>query len=103
MDLNQSVWVNNIKNDPGSKIIDVRTKYEVFEGVIPNAIHIDIHGGQSFLDEINKLDKEKSYYIYCKSGIRSSQACLLMNQLGFTNTFNLIGGFSEWSGEIVNL
>ena len=57
--------------------------------------------GPSFIDEINSLDKNKSYYVYCRSGARSSQAVQLMRELGFNDTFNLLGGILEWEGEVL--
>jgi rhodanese-related sulfurtransferase len=102
-DLSQKNWTKQLHEDNNSVILDVRTLEEVELGVIPNSIHIDIYKGQGFIDEINQLDKSKNYYVYCKSGGRSAQACAVMNQLGFDNAFNLIGGFSEWQGEISQL
>ncbi len=99
-DINQVDWTEKLYNDDQAVILDVRTKDEVDEGRIPNSIHIDIHKGQEFLDELSTLDKDKNYYIYCKSGGRSGQACSIMNQLGFKNTYNLIGGFSQWIGDV---
>ena len=64
------------------------------------AIHIDIFKGQGFIDEVSELDVSKSYYIYCRSGNRSNQACAVMQQLGFKKTYNLLGGFNEWEGEV---
>jgi rhodanese-related sulfurtransferase len=68
MDLNQSDWKLQCEANENSIIIDVRTEHEVAEGIIPDAINIDIYGGQLFIDEINKLDKSKSYFLYCKAG-----------------------------------
>ena len=99
MDLNQSDWKSQCDNNENSIIIDVRAEYEIADGIIPNAINIDIYGGQLFIDEINKLDKSKSYFLYCKAGSRSSQACSIMNQLGFDKTYNLLGGFMNWNGK----
>lgn len=98
-DLSQTEWASKLNDDTNAVVLDVRTDVEVIEGVIPNAIHIDIYKGQAFVDEINALDKHKNYYVYCKSGGRSGQACGLMRQLGFDNAFNLVGGFSQWIGE----
>ena len=99
-DLNQENWTKQLKSDNNAVVLDVRTDMEIAEGFIPNAIHVDLHKGQGFIDELQTLDKNKNYYVYCKSGGRSAQACAVMNQLGFNNTFNLLGGFSEWSGEV---
>jgi rhodanese-related sulfurtransferase len=100
MDLTQNEWVEQLNNDANAQILDVRTDEEVEEGFIPGATHIDIYLGQGFLDALNDLDKAKNYYVYCRSGNRSGQACALMNQAGFQNTYNLMGGFNEWEGEV---
>ncbi len=98
-DLSQVDWTNQLKEDDNALILDVRTEDEVAEGKIPNALHIDIFKGQGFIYEVEALDKTKNFYVYCKAGGRSAQACAIMNQLGFKNTYNLMGGFSQWTGE----
>lgn len=99
-DLTQEEWREQIAGDDNAFILDVRTDEEVEEGIIPGATQIDFHQGQGFLDEVQKLDKSKNYYIYCRSGNRSGQAAMLMDQLGFDNTYNLKGGITEWTGEV---
>lgn len=66
--LSQEEWKERLESDKDSKILDVRTEQEFSEGYIPNATNIDIHKGQGFIDEVNKLDKSKNYYVYCRSG-----------------------------------
>lgn len=100
MNLSQKDWTKQLEEDNNSVVLDVRTQEEVNEGIIPNAIHIDIYRGQGFIYEIDQLDKAKNYYVYCKSGGRSAQACAIMNQLGFKNAFNLVGGITDWQGEV---
>lgn len=100
MNLAQEQWWQQYQDDANAVILDVRTQEEVEESSIPNSLHIDIYLGQGFLDQIQELDKNKNYYVYCKSGGRSNQACLLMNQLGFETTYNLLGGISEWTGPV---
>ena len=99
-DLVQTEWQSQLQNDTNAVILDVRTLAEVEHGKIPGAIHIDIYKGQEFVNEIMKLDKTKNYFVYCKSGGRSGQACAFMNQSGFENAFNLMGGIMQWQGEI---
>ncbi|TMM56055.1 rhodanese-like domain-containing protein [Maribacter algarum] len=99
-DLSQEEWVAQLAKDENSFILDVRTEDEVAEGHIPNMNNIDIHLGQGFLDELEKLDKSKNYYVYCRSGGRSGQACAIMNSVGFENAYNLEGGFMNWEGEV---
>jgi len=100
MDLTQEEWIEQLENDANSYILDVRTPEEVEEGYIPNATNIDIYLGQEFIDQLEKLDKTKSFYVYCRSGNRSGQACALMNDMGFENAYNLEGGFMNWEGEV---
>jgi len=100
VDLLQNDWTKQLEADNNAVILDVRTQEEVDLGIIPGSIHIDIYKGQGFIEEVDQLDKTKSYYVYCKAGGRSAQACAVMNQLGFENTYNLVGGFSKWQGEV---
>lgn len=100
MDLSQHDWSIQLANDSEAIIIDVRTPEECAEGIIPNAICIDIYKGQGFIYEVDVLEKTKSIYVYCKSGGRSGQACGILNQLGFEKTYNLAGGFMNWQGEV---
>ena len=100
-DLQQKDWTKLLIEDNNSVVLDVRTLDEVEElGIIPEALHIDIFKGQGFIDEIQNLDTSKNYFVYCKAGGRSAQACAIMNQLGFEKTYNLLGGFTEWEGKV---
>jgi len=99
-DLSQEEWAAALANDDNAFLLDVRTDDEVAEGIIPNATQLDIYLGQEFLDALNKLDKSKNYYVYCRSGNRSGQACAIMNSIGIENSFNLLGGFNEWEGDV---
>lgn len=101
MNLSQEDWVEQFEADENAVILDVRTDDEFNDGYIENAIHIDIHKGQGFIDELDKLDKSKNYYVYCRSGARSGKACQIMNEMGFANSYNLLGGILDWEGETV--
>ncbi|WP_282134508.1 rhodanese-like domain-containing protein [Seonamhaeicola maritimus] len=102
-DLTQEEWVEKLENDDNAVVLDVRTNAEVAEGIIPNAIHLDFYLGDEFVDELDELDKDKNYYVYCRSGNRSHKACEIMEELGFTNAYNLEGGILQWIGDIVDL
>jgi rhodanese-related sulfurtransferase len=101
MNLTQEDWVSQFEADENAVILDVRTEDEYNDGIIENAINIDIHKGQDFIAELESLDKNKNYYVYCRSGARSAKACEIMNELGFENAFNLLGGILDWDGEVV--
>lgn len=80
-------------------IIDVRTDREIMDGIIPGAVHIDIMGGD-FMNQIQSLDKSKSYYMYCRSGNRSGAACGAMESAGFHKVYNLANGMMMWDGPV---
>jgi len=99
-DLTPNEWQKQLLNDKNAIIVDVRTMDEVAEGAIPNAINIDVKEPQSFLDQINELDKTKSFYMYCQSGARSAQACAVLNLMcNVPKAYSLAGGFTSWTGE----
>lgn len=89
-----------IENDKDSVIIDVRTAAEIASGKIDNALEIDFFDN-NFSEKVLALDKNKHYYIYCRSGNRSGQACALMAANGFSHLVNLTGGMMAW--EVANV
>ena len=100
MNLSQNDWQSQLQGDDNAVILDVRTADEWDEGIIPNAVLNDIYKGQAFIYRLEELDTTKNYYVYCKAGGRSAQACTIMNQMGFENTYNLEGGFMNWKGAV---
>jgi rhodanese-related sulfurtransferase len=96
-DLSQSEWRVQSQEDKNAVIIDVRTAQECSGGIIEGAKNIDFFS-PSFKQKIAALDKSKNYYVYCRSGNRSSNACNIMKEMGFENTFNLVGGWMQWKG-----
>jgi rhodanese-related sulfurtransferase len=101
MNLTQEVWLAQYESDENAVILDVRTEMEFNEGCIAKALNYDFHKGAGFVADLETLDKSKNYYVYCRSGARSTNACTIMNELGFENIYNLVGGIIEWDGDIV--
>ena len=101
IDLGQEELLKKLDDDDKAFIVDVRTKEEYEESHIPNSTLIDIKDPKSFIEEIENLDKDLNYYVYCHSGVRSVQACQIMKTFGINNVYNLLGGISEWDGELV--
>jgi rhodanese-related sulfurtransferase len=102
MDLEQVKWNNDLENESDPIILDVRTPEEFEISRIPKSINIDFYNPEIFMQEIGKLDKDRSYYIYCRTGVRSANSCHLMKELGFAKTYNLIGGIVDWNGETIS-
>ena len=90
--------IQNNQDNPDFVIIDVRTPEEFAEGYIENAINLDFYS-KTFRDELNKLDKNKTYLIYCRSGSRSGNTLAIMEELNFREVYNILGGFKRWQAE----
>lgn len=84
---------SNFENTNGV-LLDVRTPEEYAAGHIEGALNIDIFN-PNFRDLIDALDNSKEYFVYCRSGNRSGQACMLMAELGYKSN-NLMGGIGAW-------
>ena len=85
------------KNQPSQNliIIDVRTAEEFAGGHLEKAINIDFYAS-TFREELSKLDRDKTYLIYCHSGARSSRALAIMEELNFREVYNISGGITAW-------
>jgi phage shock protein E len=92
-------FADKIMTDKNLMILDVRTPAEFAQGSIKGAINIDVNAAD-FKEKIASLDKEKSYLIYCRSGMRSVKACNIMAENGFAKMFNLLGGYQAWLSNI---
>jgi rhodanese-related sulfurtransferase len=82
--------------EAGVVILDVRTKAEFDDGHIANAININVESNE-FLSEISKLDKSKTYAVYCRSGRRSADALAKMSNEQFISLSHLDGGVIDWT------
>jgi rhodanese-related sulfurtransferase len=76
-------------------VIDLRTPDELKQGKIANAIVID-YFGTDFEAAIQKLDRNKTYLLYCAGGSRSGDTAELMRGLGFRKVYDLEPGFNGW-------
>lgn len=84
------------KNAGGAAVLlDVRTAPEIAEASIDGHIAIDIQQ-PGFTEKIKEFSKDNAYFIYCRSGNRSGQACRYMATQGYTRLYNLKGGMIAW-------
>ncbi len=88
-------------NEQEAIVIDVRTPMETAEGVIEGCDMMIDFKSSNFGTEIAKLDKTKAYVIYCRSGGRSASASQYMIDNGFKKVYNLEGGITGWTGNVV--
>ena len=81
----------------GTTILDVRTDAEYQREHLRDAINLDVNAGV-FRELAARMDKEKTYLVYCQSGTRSARAAQILNELGFTRVYNMRGGIAKWKG-----
>jgi len=90
--------INRNKDNSDFIILDIRTLEEYESGHLENSIRIDYYSSD-FEEQLDKLDKNKTYLIYCRSGNRSSKALNIMQELGFKEAYHISGGINEWTEE----
>jgi rhodanese-related sulfurtransferase len=93
--------LSKIKDEKKAIVIDVRTPAEWQQGVISGADLFIDYNSPAFKQQLAKLDKSKTYIVYCRSGGRSAGASQVMVDSGFKNVINMQGGISSWGGKII--
>lgn len=89
--------VNNVVRVDGNVLIDVRETPELEEtGFIPGAVHYPM---SNFESTISSLNKDKTYYVICKSGKRSENVQNYLLDSGY-DSVNILGGMSSYEGPV---
>lgn len=96
--LSPGEYESAVKSDTTAVILDVRTPSEYTEEHIGGAVHLDVLDTDAFAAGVDKLDKAKTYYIYCRSGRRSHNAAQQMKDKGF-RVYDMQGGIMAWKAE----
>lgn len=91
IDADEAVQMLDARDD--LRIIDVRTPAEFEAGHLAGAQLIDVQD-RSFLENLEPLDPDAAYVVYCRSGNRSAQAVSIMRDLGFTELYDA-GGLAD--------
>lgn len=84
-----------VEKDTNAVVIDARRPEEYSEGHLKGAVLMNVLEVSSFEKEVSNLPLDKNYYVYCRSGRRSLDACSIMRRHGL-NVFNMTGGILEW-------
>ena len=88
--------INKNLNNKNFVILDVRTPEEYAEGHLANATNINFNASD-FAAQVGKLDKTKTYLVYCRAGHRSASAVEVMKTQLFQTLYNLDGGITQWT------
>ena len=84
-----------IQTEPDAVVLDIRTAEEYNDGIIEGAINIDFYA-TDFAEQLDTLDKDTHYVVYCRSDNRSGQAMDTFVDLGFTTVTEIDGGIVNW-------
>lgn len=82
-----------IESNPLLVIVDVRTSSEFSSNHIEGAINLCVCDTEELL---HKLDPRDEIIVYCLSGTRSTKAMMILNENGYYNVYNMLGGIAEW-------
>ena len=94
--------VDLINTQENLVILDVRTPEEnKYDGHIPQTKLIPLGKLMFSLDELDSFE-DSPILVYCRRGSRSLQACEMLEDNGFTNVYNMVGGYSKWETEGAN-
>lgn len=77
------------------RVIDIRQPAELNSGIIPGAEALPMH---TIPLRMSELDREEKLIMVCRSGARSAQACMFLQQQGYDKVYNLRGGMTAWAG-----
>jgi rhodanese-related sulfurtransferase len=97
-DVRPEEFQKKLKSTKDAVILDVRTPEEVESGYIKGAENVN-YRSPDFKQEVSKLDKNKTYFVYCAAGGRSSKTADLLVEMGFKKVYNLDGGMDAWKEE----
>jgi rhodanese-related sulfurtransferase len=80
----------------GLVVLDVRTPEEFAESRLAGAININVEG-PGFEEAVGDLDEGAPVFVYCRTGRRAATAITIMQDLGFTDLYDLDGGIVSWT------
>ncbi len=90
--------IQDNSNNPDFIIIDIRTPEEYDEGHLEDARNINFYD-PDFAEQIDMLDKDKTYLVYCRSGYRSGNSLPVFEEKRFGMIYHMDGGILEWMAE----
>lgn len=93
-----STLIQKNKANPEFVILDVRTPKEFASGHVEDAVNLDYYS-KTIVDDLDRLDKTKTYLIYCRTGNRSGKTFNFMKELRFQKVYHMVGGITRWLAE----
>ena len=90
--------IDKHNGDDEFAILDIRTPGEFQSGHLAKSIPIDFYS-QTFAGQLNRLDKTKTYLVYCRTGNRSTKSLELFKKLKFQKVYHMASGIRVWKNE----
>ena len=84
-----------LKENSEIGIVDVRTGFEFNRGHLEGAVNLNYYS-RKFKSQLEELDKNKTWLVHCRSGVRSSKTLPLMEAAGFNSVIHLTDGIIDW-------
>lgn len=94
-------YMEKMQKETDHYLIDVRTAFEYKKQHLQGATNISFVNFK-FKREINKLDRNKTVFIYCETAHRSPYAAKKLNKMGFKKIFDLEGGYKSYRKSLEN-
>jgi len=85
-----------LKRYPSVRVLDVRTGFEYNRGHLQDSVQINYYSRQ-FENKLDELDKNVTWLVHCRTGVRSGKTLPIMESLGFSSVIHLDGGIRAWS------
>lgn len=90
--------IADMLDDGNVAVIDVRTPEEYVLGHLFGAMNIDFYS-DDFSQNLDTLDRDRTYVVYCRCGVRGAKSVAAMQEIGFQDVYNMEGGYLEWEYE----
>jgi len=84
-----------LKENPNIRVLDVRTGFEFSAGHIEDALNLN-YFSLGFKKKLAELDKDVTWLVHCRTGVRSGRTLPLMKAAGFTSVIHLKDGIVDW-------
>ena len=93
--LEAKALIDRNAGNPAFVILDLRTPGEFAQGHIEGAVMLDFHSPE-FVQGLQRLDRSKTYLLYCRTGNRSGSTLKMIEKMGFNTIYHLKPGIVEW-------
>lgn len=95
-------FITLYESHENARLLDVRTPAEIAQDRLSeDQSHIDMFDA-SFMQQLGKLDKQTTHFVYCRSGNRSKTVAKAMVDLGFAEVYHLSGGLMGFRSIVGN-